>query len=114
VLQTMVAAATVRRWLNQNGWCLVEEKLVQEDGRLYEIIVAEQGVPSACESVMYDIGQKLWDEKSLLLTLHIDQLISQTKRVLGEMAVSSNAQKSCKYHEYKERLKQLEAKRQCL
>ncbi len=114
VLQPMVAAAAVRRWLNENGWCLVEEQLVQEDGRLYEIIVAEQGISSACESVMYDIGQKLWDEKSSLLTLHIDQLIAQTKRVLGEMSVSSNAKKSLKYHEYKERLEQLEAKRQCL
>jgi tRNA (adenine22-N1)-methyltransferase len=114
VLQPMVAAAAVRRWLNENGWCLVEEQLVQEDGRLYEIIVAEQGVSPACESVMYHIGPKLWNEKSSLLTLHIDQLIAQTKRVLAEMAVSSDAQKSLKYHEYKERLKQLEAKRQCL
>jgi tRNA (adenine22-N1)-methyltransferase len=114
ILQPMVAAASVRRWLEENGWHLADERLVQDDGRLYEIVVAEQGKALICEPVMYDIGQKLWNDKSELLILHVDQLISQTKRILGEMAVSSNARKSLKYDEYKERLKQLEAKRQCL
>lgn len=114
ILQPMVAAASVRRWLGENGWYLADERLVQDDGRLYEIIVAEQGEALICEPVMYDIGQKLWNDKSELLILHVDQLISQTKRILGEMAVSSNARRSLKYSEYKEKLKQLEAKRQCL
>ncbi len=114
ILQPMVAAASVRRWLGENGWYLADERLVQDDGRLYEIIVAEQGEALICEPVMYDIGQKLWNDKSEFLILHVDQLISQTKRILGEMAVSSNARQSLKYGEYKEKLKQLEAKRQCL
>jgi tRNA (adenine22-N1)-methyltransferase len=114
ILQPMVAAASVRRWLEKNGWHIVDEQLVQDDGRLYEIVVAEQGISPVYESIMYDIGQKLWNDKPEFLTLHIDQLISQTKRVLGEMAASSNARKSLKYDEYKERLKQLEAKRQWL
>ena len=114
ILQPMVAAASVRRWLEENGWYLVDERLVQDDGRLYEVVVAEQGISFVCEPVMYDIGQKLWNDKSELLTLHIDQLIAQTKRVLTEMTVSNNARKSLKYDEYKERLKQLEAKRRCL
>lgn len=114
ILQPMIAAASVRRWLKENGWYIVDERLVQEDGRLYEIIVAEQGNSLVCEPIMYDIGQVLWNAKPNLLTLHIDQLIAQTKRVLVEMATSSSARKSLKYEEYQERLKQLEAKRQCL
>jgi tRNA (adenine22-N1)-methyltransferase len=114
ILQPMVAAASVRRWLEENGWYLVEERLVQDDGRLYEIVVAEQGKALVCEPVMYDIGQKLWNDKPELLTLHIDQLISKTKHVLGEMTASSNARESLKYDEYKARLNQLEAKRRCL
>lgn len=114
VLQPMVGAATVRRWLCENHWYVLEERLVQEEGRLYEIIVAEQGDSPRYEPVMYEIGQKLWGEKSPLLILHIDQLISQTKRVVKEMECSSNAKKSLKYYEYVTRLKQLEDKRQCL
>lgn len=114
ILQPMVGAAGVRRWLVQNKWFLAAECLVEEDDRLYEIIVAEQGSSPAYESIMYDIGPKLWDEKPSLLTLHVDQLISQTQRVLNEMEHSSNAKISLKHHQYKERLKQLEDKRQCL
>ena len=114
ILQPMVGAAAVRRWLYENSWYVLEEKLVKEEGRLYEIIVAEQGNSPPYEPVMYEIGQKLWEEKSPLLLLHIDQLISQTKRVVREMARSGNAQRSPKYYDYVTRLKQLEDKRRCL
>lgn len=114
ILQPMVGAATVRRWLAANQWCIVDELLVQEDGRLYEILVAEQGTSSEFEPIMYHIGMKLWENKPELLALHIDQLIAQAQRVLHEMAASHHAQQSPKFHEYTERLKQLEDKRQCL
>ena len=114
ILQPMVTAASVRRWLHANGWCIIDEMLVLDEGKLYEIIVAEQGESPAYEPVMYEIGQKLWDDKSPYLIMHVDQLIALTKRILQEMSVSSNALKSLKYQEYSERLKQLEDKRQCL
>ena len=114
ILQPMIGSATLRRWLIANGWTIVNETLVQEDGRLYEIIVAEQGVSPALEPIMYDIGLILWNNKHELLTLHLDQLIGQTKRVIVEMATSSSARQSAKYDEYCQRLAQLEAKRRCL
>lgn len=114
ILQPMVAAASVRRWLDKSGWYIIDERLVLDEERLYEIIVAEQGNSPVCEPVMYEIGQKLWEDKSPYLIMHVDQLIALTKRILQEMAMSDNARKSLKYQEYSERLKQLEDKRQCL
>jgi len=114
ILQPMIATATVRRWLITNQWTIVDEALVQDDGKLYEILVAEPGFSTIVEPIMYDIGMILWNNKPGLLPLHLDQLISQTKRVLQEMATNSNARQSAKYGAYCERLTQLEAKRQCL
>ena len=114
ILQPMVGAAAVRRWLVVNNWYIVEEQLVQDDGRLYEILVAEQGISAEFEPIMYHIGMRLWESRPELLPLHIDQLIAQAQRVLHEMAASQHAQHSPKFSEYTERLKQLEAKRQCL
>ena len=114
ILQPMVATGLVRRWLVANEWSIVDEQLVQDDGILYEIVVAEQGNSVIPEPIMYDIGMKLWDHKPELLELHIDSLIAQTERVLHEMAISDTARHSPKYDEYLERRKQLEAKRQCL
>lgn len=114
ILQPMVATGTVRRWLSANKWRIIDEALVQDDGRLYEILVAEQGMTVIVEPIMYDIGMVLWDNKPELLTLHIENLIAQTERVLHEMATSDTARNSLKYDEYFERRKQLEVKRQCL
>lgn len=114
ILQPMIGTGTVRRWLIANEWTIVAENLVQEEGRLYEILVAEPGISTPFETIMYDIGMILWAKKPELLALHLDQLIAQTKRVLQEMSVSSSAQQSAKYREYQDRLQQLEAKRQCL
>lgn len=41
VLQPNVGEETVRRWLDREGWRLSEEEIVSEDGRIYEILVAE-------------------------------------------------------------------------
>lgn len=41
VLQPNVGEETVRRWLDREGWRLIEEEIVEEDGRIYEILVAE-------------------------------------------------------------------------
>lgn len=114
ILQPMVATGLVRRWLNTNGWKIVDEALIQEDGKLYEVVVAEHGMTLITEPIMYDIGLVLWDKKPDLLKLHMENLIAQTERVLYEMAASNTARKSPKYNEYLERRKQLEAKRKCL
>lgn len=114
ILQPMIGAATLRRWLIANGWNIIDETLVQDEGRLYEIIVAEQGMTTAYEPILYDIGMILWNKKPKLLALHIKQLIGQTERVLREMARSDVARASEKYIEYNQRLKQLEEKAKCL
>lgn len=45
VLQPNVGSFAVRRWLIDNGWELVEEEILKEDGKIYEILVAEKGEP---------------------------------------------------------------------
>lgn len=42
ILQPNVAADKVRKWLYKNGWMLVNEIILEEDGFIYEIIVADQ------------------------------------------------------------------------
>lgn len=114
IVQPMVAAAAVRRWFTDNGWQIADEALVVDEGRLYEIIVAEQGkVPfPELDPILNEIGPVLWQKKSTLLALHIEQLINQTKRILQEMTAGNS--KSPRYYEYLKRLEQLEAKKACL
>lgn len=41
VLQPNIAAHTIRKWLIHNKYYLVDEDILEEDGKIYEILVAE-------------------------------------------------------------------------
>lgn len=110
ILQPMIGASLVRQWLVQNGWYITDETLVEEEGKLYEIIAAEQGDSPILEPVLYEIGPVLWAQKPVLLAKHIFQLIKQKQYVLAEMNVSPKARQSDKFREYQESLAKLEEK----
>lgn len=114
ILQPMVAAAAVRRWLQDNGWYISDESLVLDDGRLYEIIVAGQGKMPEFEPILFEIGPILWQRKAPFLNLHLTQLISQAKRIISGMEASDQVHNNPRYWEYKTRLGQLEDKQKCL
>lgn len=50
VLQPNIGAAAVRKWLLENQWRLVAESILKEDGKIYEILVAEKGDAKAAYS----------------------------------------------------------------
>ncbi|ETT57365.1 tRNA (adenine(22)-N(1))-methyltransferase TrmK [Paenibacillus sp. FSL H8-0457] len=41
VLQPNVGEDILRRWLHSHGWVLIEEWILEEDGKIYEVLVAE-------------------------------------------------------------------------
>lgn len=41
ILQPNVGAYVLRRWLHDNNWKLVSEDILKEDGKIYEVLVAE-------------------------------------------------------------------------
>lgn len=43
ILQPNISAISIREWLLKNGWELIAEEIVEEDGKIYEILIAEQG-----------------------------------------------------------------------
>ncbi|NCU18729.1 tRNA (adenine(22)-N(1))-methyltransferase [Pallidibacillus pasinlerensis] len=43
ILQPNISANVIRRWLIQHNWELLAEKILEEDGHIYEILVAEKG-----------------------------------------------------------------------
>ncbi|MEN6413344.1 MAG: class I SAM-dependent methyltransferase [Veillonellales bacterium] len=114
ILQPMIGAAAVRRWLLANGWCICEESLVVEESRLYEMIAAEPGTSPVIEPILYEVGPILWQKRPPLLAAHIEQLISRTNRILQAMSAGGNAKNSPRYYELVAKVQQLEAKQACL
>jgi tRNA (adenine22-N1)-methyltransferase len=47
VLQPNIGERLVREWLIKNGWELKEERILEEDGIIYEVLAADASTPSA-------------------------------------------------------------------
>jgi tRNA (adenine22-N1)-methyltransferase len=114
VLQPMLAAAAVRRWLLAHNWHIVDEMLVTDEDRLYEIIAAERGVSPEIEEVLLDIGPVLWSKKPPLLLQHIEQIIAQAAKIVQDMKQSPKAVHTARFDELQKKLLALEEKRRCL
>lgn len=57
ILQPNISAISIREWLIENNWELIDEKILEEDGKIYEVLVAERGNPHKPYSV--DRNKKL-------------------------------------------------------
>jgi len=63
ILQPNIGAKSIRLWLLENDWELIKEHILEEDQKIYEILVAEKGNPLK----PYRIENKSESESDLLL-----------------------------------------------
>lgn len=50
ILQPNVGAHAIRKWLSEHNWKLVSESILKEDGKIYEVLVAQYGTGEAGDS----------------------------------------------------------------
>jgi tRNA (adenine22-N1)-methyltransferase len=63
ILQPNVTAIYIREWLQQNGWKLTAESIIEEDGKIYEVLVAEHGHCQYAQNELL-LGPMLLNEKN--------------------------------------------------
>ena len=84
ILQPMQAPEELRMFLYQNGYKILDEHLVREEHRLYEIIVCKyEGLePQEIDPIYYEIGLKLIENNDPLLNDFIENKIRINQNVL--------------------------------
>ena len=87
ILQPMQAPEELRMFLYQNGYKILDEHLVREEHRLYEIIVCKyEGLePQEIDPIYYEIGQKLIQNNDPLLNDFIENKIRINQNVLNKL-----------------------------
>lgn len=91
VLQPMNAVGAVRRWLTDNGFCIVEEQLAEEENRFYQILAAVPGSDGYPPMSLFDleVGHLLIDRRHPLLPKLLQYKISTIDDILAEIAGNS-------------------------
>nr|WP_314279022.1 class I SAM-dependent methyltransferase [uncultured Peptostreptococcus sp.] len=89
VLQPMQAQGELRKYLNTRGFSIVDEYLVKEDFRIYEIMVVEySGLTKNIDEIYYEVPKKLIDKKDPLLNDFLDKKLGENRNILKKLEES--------------------------
>ncbi|MDM5338983.1 tRNA (adenine(22)-N(1))-methyltransferase TrmK [Fictibacillus enclensis] len=94
VLQPNVGADTVRKWLMKENWILVHEEIIKEDGKIYEVLVADwdkkEQPYSEKEELELLLGPFLMKEKNEAFVEKWKGELHQWEKILQQMERSES------------------------
>lgn len=90
ILQPNVGEATLRKYLVANGYTIIAEEILEENKKIYEIIVAKQLIqPMSLNEAQYLFGPLLMQEKSPVFIKKWQRELMQRQRVLQQLQNSA-------------------------
>lgn len=90
VLQPNVGEATLRKYLVANRYTIIAEEILEENKKIYEIIVAKKLVqPMSLNEAQYLFGPLLMQEKSPVFIKKWQRELMQRQRVLQQLQNSA-------------------------
>lgn len=84
ILQPNIHAIAIRDWAVANDWMIVDEAILKEDGKIYEILVLERG-QQPLSSLELLLGQKLMAERNAVFVEKWTHEMEQWHNVLKHM-----------------------------
>ena len=110
ILQPMQAQNELRKYLLNNGFEILDEVLVKEDFRIYEIIIAKYTGKNTVVSddIYYEVGRKLIENKDPLLNEFIDKKIYMYNSIIKKIEGKSSEGIEKKIKESKDSIEKLE------
>ncbi|MBC9783197.1 tRNA (adenine(22)-N(1))-methyltransferase TrmK [Heliobacterium chlorum] len=115
ILQPLEGAKELRQWLSGHGWSFVEEDLVAEGHRIYEVIVLDKNIKSEppmtilsgtassetsplgisfSEDVIWELGPLLLQNRHPLLIQVVERLLERDRRALEGLQRARNRDES--------------------
>ncbi|WIV10711.1 class I SAM-dependent methyltransferase [Proteiniborus sp. MB09-C3] len=85
ILQPMSASEDLRKYLYDNKYKIIDEKLAKEGSKIYEIMLVTHGEDKIDKDIFYEIGKKLIENKDKHLKEFLDNKIRKTEKVLSTL-----------------------------
>ncbi|MCG1022353.1 tRNA (adenine(22)-N(1))-methyltransferase [Sutcliffiella horikoshii] len=96
ILQPNIGAKKVREWLLANGWQLIAEQILLDDGRIYEILVAERGDSEKPYTFKKDayllVGPFLAKEKNDVFVQKWTHELAHWKKIVAQLEVAAKTE----------------------
>lgn len=85
IFQPMIATKELRKYLYKNNFKIIDEKIVKEDERYYEIIYAIWGKDYVEDEIYYEVSERLVDKKDPILKEFLEFKIQEIENILEKL-----------------------------
>jgi len=99
ILQPMVASNDLREYLCKNNFEIVDEDLVKEDDKYYEIIFAKKGKENIDKEIYYEISKLIIGKRHPLLKEFIEHKIKLSTSILNNLEDKTSDKSRIRYDE---------------
>ncbi|GMK40105.1 SAM-dependent methyltransferase [Paenibacillus sp. CCS19] len=140
VLQPNVGEDAVRHWLTQHGWALMDERILEEDGKIYEVLRAVRAENAATHNnelynasrlpvqsgsevaiteeeaveLLYRFGPHLLNEPNEVFYLKWESELGKMDRICQQMERSGNDEAISRAKQFRHEMAQMEEVLACL
>ena len=90
IMQPMQQQGDLRRSLIDLGFCIIDEELVFEKNRIFDIIVSKKGQDPGYDLKYKEVGSLLWQKRHPLLKDRVERKLKARMRALDDIRVSDN------------------------
>lgn len=113
ILQPNISAVSVRTWLLHNDWELIGEEIIEEDSKIYEVLIAERGNPNNPYKNQLEkrllLGPFLMDEHNAVFKKKWLTEKKNWERIIRQIELASEtAENKQKWSELQEKIKLVE------
>lgn len=82
ILQPNIHAKVIREWASNNGWAILDEVILEEDGKVYEILVLQRGDMELSEVELL-VGPKLMNTRNEVFVQKWTREMANWQRVMS-------------------------------
>ncbi len=105
ILQPMTAIENLRRYLFENGFEIIDEKIVKELHHFYFIIKAKKGTPIIEDDIYFEISKILIQKKEPVMIDYINKVIRTNEKIISSLEKAHNVEYNEKIENLKEKNK---------
>lgn len=108
ILQPQSELSKVREYLYEQGYCVVEEDMVQEDGKFYPMMKVINGASDAYHEIEFRYGKLLLSERHPVLKMFLEKEKNTKKNILLNLQKENGLHIEVRKKEIEEELEGIE------